>query len=362
MEPIKLSPMSDSLIKLDNKEYIKSLDKKNLLRIIDEMPDHIEKAVKLCSVTLPTCSEKINEIGVVGVGTTKVCAQILKSFLDKSGNMPVISINDFKLPSWVSKSTLLFFISFSGNTEEVLSCFKQSIKIGCPSVVITTGGELETQASQNNTPIIKILKEVPQNRTVFAYLLVPLLVINIKMGFLSYDLDDIIKLKCFLAEKRRQFSWDVLCQNNYAKNISCELENCIPLIYTNDGLLEGVVSRWQYQFNENAKIPAHSSRLPEMSHNELIGVCGSDYSKLLKPIFLLNDSTDETISKRLVFTLDALRSKGYEILEVPILGNDELERIFYGVYLGDYVAYYFAILRGVDPHAVDLIDSIRINK
>jgi glucose/mannose-6-phosphate isomerase len=354
--------MSDSPIKLDNKEYIKSLDIKNLFRIIDEMPDHIDKAVNLCPVTLPTYSEKINEIGVVGVGTTKVCAQILKSFLDKSGNVPVISINDFHLPSWVSKNTLLFFISFSGNTEEVLSCFTQCVKIGCPSVVITTGGELEKRASQNNIPVIKISKEVPQNRTVFAYLLVPLLVINIKMGLLSYDLDNIIKLKGFLEEKRQRFSRDVLCQNNYAKKISCELENYIPIIYTNDGSLEGVVSRWQYQFNENAKVPAYSAKLPEMSHNELIGVCGSDYSKLLKPILLLSESTDETMSKRLVFTLDALRSKGYEILEVPIIGNNELERIFYGIYLGDYVSYYSAILRGVDPHAVDLIDSIRINK
>lgn len=83
-------------------------------------------------------------------------------------------------------------------------------------------------------------------------------------------------------------------------------------------------------------------------------------SSLVTTLFLTYNEEDAIISERLRFTQKIIKEKGYSVMKVPLIGDSELERIFYGIYLGDYVSYYLAVLRDVDPHAVDLIDKIRL--
>jgi glucose/mannose-6-phosphate isomerase len=80
------------------------------------------------------------------------------------------------------------------------------------------------------------------------------------------------------------------------------------------------------------------------------------------PIFLTTRRSNNPGVKRLRFTISVLKDAGYNIVEVPIYGEDALRKILYGIYLGDYISIYLAVLRGIDPQAVGLIDRIRVRK
>ncbi len=352
--------IEDPEVKLDSIDYIRSIDKCGLIAIVEKLPEQIEYASGIVKSNISKSVNNISSIGVVGVGTTRVCALILRSFMDYYGKVPVFSINDYSLPSWVRKSTLLFFVSFSGNTEEVISCFDESLHYSLHSFAITTGGHLEKKAQKNSVPIIKIPKEKPPNRTVLPYMLIPMMMICSQIGFLPIKSKNFIKAAEFLIKKRSDFCSVEPTSSNLAKQIALYCLDRIPLIYTNDPMMSGVILRWQYQFNENAKVLAYSSKLPEMSHNEIVGLEGSNLSSSVAPIFLTTRRKKDKVDERLTFTQSVLKERGYNILEIPIPGRDDLSSVFYGIYLGDYISVYLAVLRGVDPHAVELIDRIRI--
>lgn len=347
--------------KLDNRDYIVSIDKYGLLRLIERFPEQIDYAVDTLDFKVPEEIKDFSSIGIVGVGTTRVCAEIIKSLMDRKGKIPVLSFNDYSLPDWVEENTLLIFVSFSGNTEEVLSCFTESLARKCFSIVITSGGVLQDEALRKGITVVKIKKENPPNRTVLPYMIVPIMLILRKMGFLSFQVDLLQKTADLLREKRLAFSVDSSIKSNIAKRIAWYFLERIPLIYTDEPLYSGVILRWQYQLNENAKILAYSSKLPEMSHNEVIGLYGTDFSSLFAPVFLTSGDYPSAIGKRLSYTKSVMEEKGYSVMNIPLLGDDDLQKIFYGLYLGDFVSFYLAILRGVDPHAVELIDKIRLS-
>ncbi len=105
---------------------------------------------------------------------------------------------------------------------------------------------------------------------------------------------------------------------------------------------------------------AYFAEIPEMSHNEIIGLQGSGFAHLVAPIFILSKTGVDPKRERLRYTQSILKENGYSIMEVAVPGQADLERVLYGIYLGDCVSFYLAVLRGVDPHEVGLIDRLRL--
>jgi glucose/mannose-6-phosphate isomerase len=227
-------------------------------------------------------------------------------------------------------------------------------------VVITSGGHLEKRALSRGVPVIKIKKESPRNRTVFPYMIVPVILLLNRAGYLEINGRDLMEAANFLKEKRVLFSVSEKTSRNIAKQTALYFYNRIPLLYTDEILYSGVILRWQYQLNENAKVLAYSAKLPEMSHNEVIGLQGSGLSSITAPLFIVSEDKKRGVCDRLAFTHSILEESGYNIKVVEVPGNDDLEKIFFGILMGDYVSFYLAIARGIDPHSVDAIDRIRL--
>ena len=59
-----------------------------------------------------------------------------------------------------------------------------------------------------------------------------------------------------------------------AAEIAAQLDGALPVVYGAD-LTAPVARRWKTQVNENAKLPAFFSELPEADHNELCGWAGA---------------------------------------------------------------------------------------
>ena len=74
------------------------------------------------------------------------------------------------MPGFVDENTLVFCVSYSGNTEETLSVFDAATKKKAKIVVITSGGDLGAKAKK----AIKIPSGL-QPRASLGYLFLPML-------------------------------------------------------------------------------------------------------------------------------------------------------------------------------------------
>ena len=115
------------------------------------------------------------------------------------------------------------------------------------------------------------------------------------------------------------------------------------------GLTAPVAYRWKCQINENAKLPAFASALPEADHNE---ICGWAAARELGPFsaVLLEDPDAHPRDVLRIELTAALASAGARVVErVPARGETPLERLVSLVLLGDLVSLYLAVLRGRRP-------------
>ena len=73
----------------------------------------------------------------------------MRDVLSEEIGIPIIVNKSSRLPAFVSNSTLLIVVSYSGNTEETLQVFHEGQKRKVPMVAVTSGvaaGELVVTA------------------------------------------------------------------------------------------------------------------------------------------------------------------------------------------------------------------------
>jgi len=277
---------------------------------------------------------------ISGMGGSGIGGLIASALSNQIGNLQVIPWANYGLPQWVNKNDQIICISYSGNTAETLSAAKKAIDIGSKLEVITTGGELEKLAIQNNLNITKIEKG-HQPRAALPLLLKPLLY-KIGIPDLDKQLAEISTLKNDLKK---------------AREIARQIDGKLPCIYSN-GLLTPVGYRWRCQIEENAKVLAINHEIPEMNHNEIVGWTNPLENTAV--ILIRDNMENETVKKRINATKTiAWTSKGINITEIYAIGKYPLTRIISMILLGDLVSIELAKLNSIDPTPVQIIENLK---
>ncbi len=342
------------MMMLDDVEKLEKIDSQGMLDILEDFPEQIESVVEELELNL--LPFKPDEIVVAGMGGSGIIGDLLKSFLANRIGIPIYVSKDYDLPHFVSKQTLLFVISYSGNTEETLSAAEKGIKRGAKVVAISSNGELESMCSSKGVVFIKAPSGY-HPRAAIAFMFVP--VLEFLSEILVYDPDvAIIDTLSELRELRDKIKKNVGYDDNEAKQIAERIHGKIPVIYGHS-TLNAVANRWHTQFNENAEILSWFGAIPEMNHNEIVGWNGDERSKDFIPIILREENEDERIAKRIEATKELAFSECDDVIEVYAEGETQLARIMYLVYLGDYVSIYLAALNGKDPAPVKVIDRLK---
>ena len=60
------------------------------------------------------------------MGGSAISGDITKSYLCSEIRLPVVVNRDYNLPGFVDERTLVFAVSYSGNTEETLSAYNEA--------------------------------------------------------------------------------------------------------------------------------------------------------------------------------------------------------------------------------------------
>jgi glucose/mannose-6-phosphate isomerase len=335
------------------KDFINKYDTQNQFKVLKESYKQVSDAWNKKINLSPLKEDKFSSIVFCGLGGSAISGDLLCDYLSGELKVPFNVNRGYNLPSYADGNTLVIISSYSGNTEETISCFKQALENKYKVIVITSGGKIEEIALANKIAVANFPGGF-QPRYALGLSFFSLLKIMQELGIVSEDIN--VKKIIELWQRRgEEYSSD----KNQAVQIAIEIIGFIPVIYSAE-YLSSTGYRLKCQLNENSKLHAFHNSLPEMNHNEIIG--WESYKEKQfesKVIYLTDKEYHQQNNKR----FDALREMlAEQKIDVLTLSSDEVNkkvRIMDLIFLSDWISFYASVLRGFDPSEIDFIHKIK---
>ena len=344
---------------LDQPEKWKSFDPKSMYTLLESLPEQVKETVQAGrNLSIPTACN-FYSIVVTGLGGSAIGGDLARSIAGRNLCKPFLVNRDYDLPAFIDDSTLVFACSYSGNTEETLSAYRQAVKAKAFIICITSGGKLQAMAKAEGNPVLTLPVGLPP-RAALGHSLFMLLSAMQALGAIpdmTEPIDETIKL---LVNLRDRYSPTKPESINPAKNIAGSLCGKIIAVYGSSALLDATAFRWRSQIEENAKNLAFHHVLPEMNHNELVGWRYPADALQKIGVLLLRDKGDHPqVQRRFELTKEIISGKAGALHEVWSEGESLLARVMSLIYLGDYVSLYLSYLNRADPTPVEVIDYLK---
>ena len=258
----------------------------------------------------------------------------------------------------MGKNTLVIVSSYSGNTEETLSSYKDAMKRKARVLCISTGGEIAKAAKKYKQPWTTISTGLSP-RAALGYSFFPLLIVLARLGFITSK-DREIKETIQLLKNKSVLFRDPGSPENAPLKLAELLKDKLPVIYSPVEHLDTVNLRWRGQFAENAKQLSSGHVLPEMNHNELVGWKAlTAIMKQMHVLFLKDVGTHPRVAIRESITKGIVSQYAGAVTEITSEGKGLLARLFSLIYFADWVTLYLAVLNNEDPEPVAVIDYLK---
>ena len=316
-----------------------TLDSQNMLQVIKDFPKQCREALGLPKGI--SASGEINNIVIAGMGGSAMGGDLLKIYLSNT-NIPVYVNRDYKVPNFVDENSLVFAVSYSGNTEETLSALNAAKEKKAQIIGITSGGKLSEECEK----VVNIPSGL-QPRAALGYLFFPMLGILHNTNIIRVKNDELNEMMGILKQTNKF--------NEQGEELSKKLKEKIPIIYASEAL-GAIAFRWKTQINENAKMPAFYNVFSEMNHNEIAGYKSMDHK--FSVVMILDKNDNDRVKKRMNICKEIMEEY-VEVEEVETQGESLLARMFSAIYLGDYVSYYMALWNRADPGPVEIIEEMK---
>ncbi len=342
-----------------DENLIQSIDPTNQRKDIREFFHQVEDAVAIGNASKIKIPRKgIRTIVLTGLGGSAIGGDVLRSYLTDDIKVPIIVNRFYSLPAYVDSSTLVIVSSYSGNTEETISAYKDAIKKKAKILCITTGGVVAAMAKKYHHPRITIPGGL-QPRAALGYSVFPLLMTLIRNGFVKNKTKEIKETIALLKELGEQYSSSDASTND-ALSLAQRIHGRLPIIYSSTEKFDTVNVRWRGQICENGKQLAYGNMFPELNHNELVGWrVLKDLMKQFEIIVLRDKDDHKRVAARMDITEQLLREYAANVTEIHSRGKTLMARTFSLIHFGDWVSYWLAILNREDPAPVKAIDFLK---
>lgn len=295
---------------------------------------------------------KFRRVVVCAMGGSAFPMEILKTRL--RGEVPLTIHRDYsgQLTS-IDPKTLYLLVSFSGNTEEVLSCGEFLLEANAHLCGISNGGALTAWCKRNDIPSISFPK-LPsefQPRCAGGYFL----------GFVARLLDALNITSSLTRELGETFG----CLESKRDSIEAQGDRIAMFLdqgprwilgYSSLADTVGLIAR--IKLNENAKVVAHYDNLPEFNHNQMVAAV-FDKSSTARFLFLERDGIGARESHRLKTCREYISAQGFDCSTLSCDGDSLLEQILFGVWVMDFASLKLAERLGVDPLSIASIETFK---
>ena len=319
-------------------------------KLIAEFPKNIADACEIADgVDLSSLKKEYNNVLICGMGGSGIGGKIVSQWVSEESPVPISSIQDYRIPAFVDKNTLVIASSYSGNTEETLSALNKCLEKNAEVAIVCSGGKLKDLALEKDLNHIIIPGGHPP-RAMFGYGFTQLFFVLDNYGIINesfkVDFKKAISLINTEQEKIKKTALD----------ISKKLFKTTPIIYVADGF-EGVAVRLRQQINENSKMLCWHHVIPEMNHNELLGWRTNVENTSV--IYLRNESDYYRNKKRIDINKSVIEKYTSNISEIWSLGDSSIERSLYLINVGDWISWYLSELNDVDAIEIDVINYLK---
>lgn len=352
-------PGTQPMVDLDDVASYRHFDSSDMLKHLHEFPEQCQRAwEKVRNLDLPREYARINKVIILGMGGSAIGAEVVRRLVSLESRVLVWVHRDYDLPLFVDEDTLVIASSYSGNTEETLSAFRESLKTPARKLVLTAGGKLKYLADSHGIPVFVIDYQAPP-RAAFPHSFVPLLGIFQRLGLLRDKSADLREALEILNKLSRDVAETIPVISNRAKQLATKVWGRITVVY-GAGILSEVAQRWKAQFNENSKAWAFFELFPELNHNAVVSYESPLQAKEGVIVLLLRSPLLHSRNlARYDATVMLLDKAGISLELVEAAGEAPLAQAMGLILLGDYVSFYLAMLNGVDPTPVDSIDFVK---
>lgn len=343
----------EGLIMLDDANVLKQRDPQGALSVAaGESNQLLLKADLLGSQII---KREFSNIVVTGMGGSALAADLAKSWLDF--DVPFEIVRRYEMPAYVGPRTLVVASSYSGNTEETLSAYNDAVKRGAEVAVLSSDGQLLDLAKKADQPHI-VLPAGQQPRMEALSGLKALISLLEAYGLVQDKIAELESASSWLAEETKNWIATSPTSQNLAKKLALDLPGKTPIVY--GGVKTGALAhKWKIGFNENAKNLSFSNELPEFNHNEFIGWSSHPVEKAFGVIDLVSSLESRSVLRRFELSDRLLSGMRPKAIRIDLKGESLLKQILWGVTLGDFVSIYLAILNGVNPTPVDLVEKLK---
>lgn len=320
-----------------------------LRQIILDFPSQFEKALEFSKNIKQ--EGKFDKLIVCGMGGSALPADIIKTYLEeKNINLPIYICRTYDLPFYADEKSLIFISSYSGNTEESLSCFNQVKEKDYKMIGFAKGGRLEKLCKESNIPFVKYPDDgvTFQPRFAIGYAFCSMLNVLINSAVIPDLTSEIKNLISNLKPERSE---------NQGKELASKTKNLIPIFYSSEKYKESVARICKIKINENSKTQAFYNAFSELNHNEMVGftiLAGKFHIIILK-----DKSEHPRILKRMQITHEVLEQKEILVSEIIMVGKNILEKIFNTLITGAWMSYYLALEYNQDPIPVLMVEDFK---
>jgi len=351
--------LGGTVVDLDDHMIYRQIDKLGMLSHLHNFPEQCQQAwEKIMRFDLPREYKGIDRVIILGMGGSAIGGDVVRRLALAESKAPVWVHCDYGLPPFIANNTLVIASSYSGNTEETISAFTQSLKTKAKKLVLTTGGKLKQLAEKEGIPVFVIDYRAPP-RAAFPHSFIPLVGIFQKLGLLRDKSAELQQGLQILNKLSNDLVETTPFVSNPAKQLATKLWRHVVVIYGAE-LLSEVARRWKTQLNENSKTMAFFELFPELNHNAVLGYDFPPQVKERVFVVLLHSALLNSRNRlRYEATAQLLAKAKIKHELVGAIGKTVLPQMMSLILFGDYVSFYLAILNRIDPTPVDSIDFVK---
>jgi len=347
---------------LDNSRVFDQIDKKDLYSSISKTSLQFESGWHEAHfLNLGFEPEKIKNVVYAGMGGSNMAGKIILSLAPFLLKVPFEIIANYRLPLYVSKNTLVILSSYSGNTQEILSCALDAKNRGAKIVSITAGGQLEKTAKENHWPLITLDPALNSSK-------VPRMGLFLSLGAslglierLNPDIKEINpkQIASLIGKTLDPIGKEINLKDNSAKMLA-EKYKGQGLIILGANHLYGVADTVKNFFNESSKTFSLSLSIPDMNHHFLDGLVFPEKLKDNVSFLILNSSLyPQVIQRRIELIKEILLKQRYKLSIIKPESSGPVEQVVESLVFCTLLSYYLGISNQVDPSTTPWVDYLK---
>jgi glucose/mannose-6-phosphate isomerase len=346
------------VIDLDDELAVRAGDPGGMLATVAAFSEHCREGYRLGRAAAPLPEvQDVRSIAFCGMGGSAVAGDVIRTLYADRLPVPVVVVRSSELPEFCGPHSLVLVSSHSGGTAEALACFDEAMKRGCRVIAIASGGELAARAEELELACVALPGGF-MPRAAFGYIALGALGALEAVGFVPPLEHDVEAASAELAALAATCAPSAPSAVNQAKHLAREIGDRTPVVWGGEGIGSVAAGRWKTQFNENAKVPAWASSLPELDHNEVVGWSQGAGSRSFV-VALRHEGEPPDVAARFGPSLEIARAAGALVEEVWASGGATLSRFLSLSLLGDFTTSYLGIARGVDPTPIEAIERVK---